>query len=513
MVAMLAAVFFVGQAEASTFCVPDFSSTCPASGGNLAQADLNQALSLSGSDGIPDKVMIAPGTFTAASSFKAPGNDPLEVVGSGRDQTFLTSSATTNTYVLDLFGGSNREVTVRNLAVVVPVSFPNVGGNGSALVESGDQFESVDLITRNDGATAVVGPDGSTSFRDVRVFGANGARFSTAFYGGASKCGTEDLVFDRVEIDGAGTGLVWRCPDARAMLNRVSFTGVNNALNVNNGGRVVVENALIGSGEGPPIAVNTTTNDVTSLALNHVTLVATGDASQPAIRARVDNLSAPTKDIEINISNSIISGFAKPWELEAPFGSTKGNIVMSVAHTATDSVGSLTGEVAINSSENLFGTPTFAGPTDFRLAGGSLGIDAADPAATAPLIDLAGSSRPVDGDGDGTAVSDLGAFEFQPPDVAAPQVTKVRFTSKIRRASILAFSLSEAATVSMVFKPVPKSKGRKQVRVVRSAAAGRLTVKLPRKRLKAGRYRLTVLATDLAGNKSSPLVRKVRVKR
>lgn len=51
---------------------------------------------------------------------------------------------------------------------------------------------------------------------------------------------------------------------------------------------------------------------------------------------------------------------------------------------------------------------------DYRLAGDSTDIDAADP-EWAPTTDLAGVARPLDGNADGLAAADLGALEFVHP--------------------------------------------------------------------------------------------------
>ena len=81
---------------------------------------------------------------------------------------------------------------------------------------------------------------------------------------------------------------------------------------------------------------------------------------------------------------------------------------------------------------------------DYRLAAGSPAIDIGG----ADLVpggstDLAGSPRPVDGDGDGAALSDAGAFEFQPPgppvstspsnliSFGKPKLSKKRGTAKL----------------------------------------------------------------------------------
>lgn len=66
------------------------------------------------------------------------------------------------------------------------------------------------------------------------------------------------------------------------------------------------------------------------------------------------------------------------------------------------------------------GSPRFANAAayDFRLQPGSPAIDAGS-ATGAPLVDFGGMPRPRDGNGDGTAAFDIGAFEYQPPAAAA----------------------------------------------------------------------------------------------
>ena len=520
--AFVCCLALAGPAAANNFCVPTYSADCPASGTNEAEPDLNAALSAYGSDGNPDRVIIAPGTQTSTGSFKAPGNDPLEIIGSGRDKTFLTSSATGNTYVLDLTSGSNRAVTVKNLAVVVPTSF----STGAAVSESADRFESVDLISRNNGSSGVYNPTGGSSFSDVRAFGQNGAGFGGVFYQ-QSQCGTGPITFERIHITDASSGLIWNCPEANPVtVDRARFTGVGAAISVSDGALVSVTNTLVESGEGAPIRAFSAANKVTTLNLDHLTMVATGDPNQPAIRAQVNGVASPTKDIEISIGNSIISGFANSWSLEAPVDSVKGNVSLDASFLASDSDGLTAGESFVTGANNLAlgGEAIFAAADDFRLATGSVVIDAGDPAATLPDHDLDGEPRPVDGNADLVPVGDLGAYEYQPTceedptfcpvDATAPRISKVSFASSPGRGSSLRLKISEAATVKAVFTPLSK-RGRPKrgkVKLSRKARAGSLTIKLGKRKLKPGRYRLTLQAADKAGNKSKMITRKVRVK-
>ena len=72
------------------------------------------------------------------------------------------------------------------------------------------------------------------------------------------------------------------------------------------------------------------------------------------------------------------------------------------------------------------------------------------------------------------------------------------------------FTLSEAAKVQLTFKPTGKPK-RKTFKLKKQSKAGKSVIKLKKGKLKAGKYRLSVTATDAAGNKSKSVVRKVKV--
>jgi hypothetical protein len=74
---------------------------------------------------------------------------------------------------------------------------------------------------------------------------------------------------------------------------------------------------------------------------------------------------------------------------------------------------------------NVSVDPQFVAPAaaDLRLAAGSPCVDRGDPAAAGlPSTDMLGAARSLDGDGDGSAVPDMGACEF----TGAPHVAAVR---------------------------------------------------------------------------------------
>lgn len=124
---------------------------------------------------------------------------------------------------------------------------------------------------------------------------------------------------------------------------------------------------------------------------------------------RVSRIVSQTTQVH---RNNII--FGNGIGLETEFGSDADNPVWTnnlVFGNTTDYQGtaSLTGTAG-----NLSADPRFvnAAAGNYRLASGSPGIDAGS-ALDAPGADFDGAARPRDGNGDGSAIVDIGAFEVQ----------------------------------------------------------------------------------------------------
>lgn len=92
-----------------------------------------------------------------------------------------------------------------------------------------------------------------------------------------------------------------------------------------------------------------------------------------------------------------------------------------------------------------------------------------------------------------------------PADTTPPAVTKLTARGARRPKPIaVRFTLSEPASVRIA--------AGKKVAVTRAARAGANAIKLPTRKLKRGRVRLTLTATDAAGNASAPDRITVRVR-
>ncbi|MBN8867454.1 MAG: hypothetical protein J0H98_07855 [Solirubrobacterales bacterium] len=531
--ALLGALAFAGSASATTFCVPGYFDACPDNGTNMLSLGsgpgpkLESAMAIDGSDGIPDTVYLDSGTYADADSFNVSGTDDLTLIGNGRDKTFLTSGASTNSYVLDLVTGNFRHVKMKDLAIIVPDSFPNGPGYGSAIQSRGDDFESVDVINDNPGGSSASSAFANVTqggvFDGVRIFGRNGARFSNGI--SSFNCGTGQLRISQTEISDTRFGISTDCTDMPVTVERSRFSGVDFAISVANGAHLDASNILIESGDSVPIDVyNGEGLGATVVNVDQATVVATGDPTMPAIRAQVADSSAATDSVAVNVRNSIITGFDNTWQVNAPESNTRGDASLSLDYSSFEPVGNGSGDIAVNQGTgNISGSPGFASLTDYHLSTASPAVDAGDPNATDPALDLEGNGRPIDGNRDGVAVRDMGAYELNPPppscpadpSVCLPRISKVKVKYRARKGGALRFRLSREAKVLAVFTPVPKkAKGKKRrtVRVFRKAKAGGNTFKLGRKMLKPGRYRVAVRAIAADGDESNLVVRKLRVK-
>ena len=89
---------------------------------------------LTGVDLTPDTILLAPGTISDPVTITASGvgTDDLLIQGAGRESTTLTSGNTGNNYLINL-NGSSREITFKDLAILVPENFPNTNAPGSAV--------------------------------------------------------------------------------------------------------------------------------------------------------------------------------------------------------------------------------------------------------------------------------------------------------------------------------------------------------------------------------------------
>ncbi len=516
LIGIILATAVAAPAHATTFCVPGYSETCPNSGGNVAQPNLETAVNTNASDGNPDRVLVGPMTFTDPTVFAADGSDNLEIVGSGPSLTRITTANTTGFFTVD-FTGANQ-VTMRDLTVEVPAA--QVNGSGGGIAMRGDVMENVTIETRNPGATGILAQGGG-AFREGSIIGVSGGNFSF----GASTLSGESGLFTITGslIRNALKAVYSEFPEVPIAIRDSFLFPTGNGLFSAVGSKMTVDNSVIEAGSNAAIRVVNGPAASPLITVRHSTIVNHGDQSKVALELEAFNGASFTSSIDFVVSDSIIRGFDTPFSRTAPVSGAGRNANLTIKGSNFSPVGVSVGNGSLDiaGSGNINADPLFTDTFDYRLLEGSPSIDTG---GSGPALDtdLNGAQRALDGDGDGVAVADQGAFEFSlpappPPDTTGPRISGVKFRAPREGARILKISVDEAGRVTAVFKPLPKrSHGRKRKTLKLSesfSSPGFTKFIIPRSQLKKGKYRLFVSAVDESGNKASKPRRIVRVKR
>jgi hypothetical protein len=370
--------------------------------------------------------VLAPGTVTQAGGYdlNSGDNDDLEIIGAGPGATRVTNSATGNVFMMNLNGA--RAVKMRDLTLVVPASFDD--NAGSALQAEQDTFENVDIESRNvrsDGANSLIG--GST-FRDGRVYGANGGSIDVGFATNGAVAGT--MTIERMSIEDSSWGVSAQHANVSSFVRRTRIVDpLAYGVRITDGSFAAVENSIIEADTGTPISVDSTDAGTVIVNLRHLTIAGSNvPAGDPAIHAKVQ-AAAGNGPINLVANDTLIAGYADPLRCEAPTSAIVGDASISVRYSYFVHSAFVEGDCTLTTTSTVdstsVGEPQFAGPGDFHLPPSSPAIDRGDPQVVSVTgVDFDGASRPVDGDGNGAPRRDIGAFEFRPPtpgDQSAPK--------------------------------------------------------------------------------------------
>jgi hypothetical protein len=405
-----AALIAPATALGNTYCVYQSPNPDPPPPCDGLYPKLQDALSAAQSRVGPDTVRIGAGTFVSTTSgghFYGGYPDPIDVVGAGPATRLRRDDAGPVLTVL-----STPRSTISNLTVV-----PLAGGNAGAV--------SVGIRASNSTITSVtVDPANATQW--VTGFDLEGgelndvtALFSPTTTGttGATLVGhpASPVAVARSSLSGT-EGLFVDGPSVSVDQTRISAR----AAGIQTNSDVSIANSLIrvtpaGANQ---FGVYVDSSKNTDVFARNVTIVGDGaTASSAGIYTRA-YIAAGSVAVNVNVNSSIVRGFTNSFSKVAsdvpPYTATA-NVVPKYSDFPPTATGAYTPDAS-----NVNVDPGFV-PGDYTLAPGSPVVDTRLPGTisagggSGTETDLVGNLRVVDGDGDGSARRDIGAFEYRPP--------------------------------------------------------------------------------------------------
>lgn len=479
------------SATASTLCV-DRDGCAPGS----TYTDLEPALAAAASKLGHDEILLGAGVFSGPFHYNSA--QPVSIVGEGPTTTVLGPGS--GLITLSLLGGAGEvadlRIRVANAGDALGLETDGVakglevihtgmiGGVHGALLRVGGRFEG-GLVTLDHGTA--IETEATTANAAVRD-----STLLAEHLGLNVKSG--QMLAERLRIDGSLTAL---------------RTGNFATLRVNH-----VAATPRSSGNGISVGAGSTVEG------RHLTLVGAGGNDRGLDVTAFGGVTSTA-----SLESSVIAGFGEAVHRSSPPGF--GTTLVTLSRTAwagpvvSEGPGYIVSPGSIPDAELPM--------AELRPLAGSDAIDAADPSEPAPF-DLDGLARVLDGDGDGIARADLGAYELQPPagapggggpgagpalDAVPPSIARLRVTPRrlgvvpaARARARVRFALSEAATVTLGLQRLRSKRWAPLGRQVRlGGRTGANSVRLPRRfaRLAAdpARYRLVAVAADAAGNRSA----------
>ena len=470
------------SALATTFCV---GAPAGCSGVAVAPANL-EAGALAApqlADGVPDQIVIAPGTYIESADGTwsvGPGTDALSIRGAGVGQTILGSAGTGNQVVFNLDGSGGHPVTLRDLTVAIPASFPDMGGYGAGLVAAGDIVERVSVTSANPRANGL-STAGATTLRDITVSSPSGTAVRVS---SGSNTSIENATL-------SGNEGVESYPGATTTVRRASIDATGDSVGgaaaglANESGSLTASDVLITLTGAPAnqaagITASASATDSTT-SLSHLTIVKAGGTNT------------------VGVSSSVNSGnpgqcLRHALELDSPRrrlprlgqlgrrGRGAGHHGPSLEHAAARIQRRRCGQPDRGRPERRSAARVTGGRTTTGWRRDRPRSTAGNAAYTTQATDLGGLGRNQDGNEDGVAKPDQGAYER--PDPTPPVAEPPSSPSSPGSPALPG---AEPSVVAKKTCKVPKLKGltkKRAQRRLRRAGCRLGKVRRPQRRLK-----------------------------
>ena len=413
------------SAQAQTYCAP---APC---GEGTAVTTIAEAVEMADANGGPDVVAIQPGTYNTPEG-PCGGlfveQEDTHVRGAGVDQTVLTFPP------LEPTDGFARRVICGHMQLSdLTLRLPSdVTPEHNSSVEGLDLYSGSVERVKVDALGATFGPDINDGHAEAMLLREGTARDIEVDLDPALD--TEGIqtgyltelrnVNVRVQGSALSSRVAQEPGDPPMRVSRVVLQGSRPLSVANETGldsKMELTDAVLDASATPPgefssgVGVyNGLPPETVELAMDHVTIVGNGGPESFAMEVGGEGGPKPTV---LEARHVIATGFSKT----ILFGHYGSDVKAAIDYSNLDlSPGAIAEEgtegavITAFGPGNRAGDPLFVAPAsgDYRLALGSPAIDVGGPdLVPGEPTDLSGAPRPQDGDGDGVALLDAGAFE------------------------------------------------------------------------------------------------------
>ncbi len=396
------ALLFAGHATAATYCVN--LSRCPVGGISEAPtgAGIQTALdAAAASTGVADTVLIGAGTYQRAFGFfySGSGANTITISGAGKSSTILendTPAVTTSAAFEGLHIHTNTGSVIKNVGIVVPDCNTPGNCNNDGLDIAGVDVTGVSVTDSGASTTSFLGAliDNSTLTSTTFVLTGPNTRAIESTNGTPSQL---------TKVDVTASSGAFALNGSTLSLTDSKFTDSTQGIGASNG-TMLADNSIVqvtgagGFGVGMLSASASFNGD-------HLTIDYTGPPTATGYGADLSPNAASTADLD----DTIISGWPVNHALRRQ-GSMDVNVTYSDLEGGHSDNG--VGGTGTYSPGVIDAAPSYVAGA-YQLQADSPAIDTGYPLDSG-ITDYAGASRFIDGNGDGTATTDIGAFEFQP---------------------------------------------------------------------------------------------------
>jgi hypothetical protein len=399
----LAAACVPAIAHAAKFCVQ--KPACVNQGGT-SQATIQTAITAAANNGAgKDRIELGPQEFSNGP-FTAEVGNPVNLVGAGAGKTTLTRVSTTNN--VQILNLKDPGSSVSRLKAVVNA------GSAVTGIQTPGAVSNVKVRAEGVASTPLgvsIQPGGELRDSDVKLPTAPIGSVGVILAGDGASAAKS-----RIE---AWVGALGYGPTKPAIARRLRITAVSQGWSTPLGTAKLDQATIRMSGQGIGLGVFPSTGNA-RLVARHVTVVGSGEMNSVGAAAIATGLAGPCPVGELVLRNVILRGVDDDLRRSASAIGCTGtpethlNLAYSVFNPANvfeAGAGSIT-----QGKGNRNVDPRFANQAsgNLHLKASSPVIDRGEPGrpkSGQSKVDLDGRKRVLDGDGDGKARRDIGAFE------------------------------------------------------------------------------------------------------